>query len=326
MNALVTGGSGFVGSAVVLQLLKRGKQVRSLVRSRERLGNLAGLDIEIIEGDLLDCDSLRRALEGCNEVYHLAAIYTNWLRDPGLIMRVNVEGTRNLMQACFDRGVRRVVYTSSTAALGAHGKTHANETAHFNLGDTRDPYHISKCRAEQVALEFATKGLPIVIVNPTNPIGPRDIKPTPTGKLILDVLKGRLPGYVDGGINIVDVDDVALGHLLAMEKGRVGEKYILGNENISINQYFELIAQVGGARAPRFKIPVPLAIASAYFYQAIAAITKKSPVTTVGWVKVGSRYSFWDSSKAVKELGLPQHSVRDSLQREIAWFRDKGYL
>ena len=326
MKTLVTGGSGFIGSAVILELLKRGKDVRALVRSRAKPGNLGELDVECVEGDLLDRDSLDRAMQGCDQVYHLAAVYTNWSPDPSVIYRTNVHGTRNLMQVCLERGVSRVVYTSSVAALGAHGKTPANESARFNLADTGDHYYMSKYQAEQVALEFVQKGLPVVIVNPSNPLGPRDIKPTPTGALIVSVLKGKLPAYVDGGINLVDVNDVAVGHVLAMEKGKLGEKYILGNENLSIKQYFDLIAEIGGGRAPALKIPSAIAVATAYGYEAIARITKKPPVTSVSWVKVGSHYAFWDSSKAIRELAFPQTPIRVGLKSAIAWFRQRGYV
>ena len=326
MKALVTGGSGFIGSAVVMELLRRGQPMRALVRSKEQPGNLAGLNVELAEGDLLDQDSLHRALEGCDRVYHLAAVYANWLPDRSVINRSNVEGTRNLLQACLDRKIERVVYTSSVAALGAHGQTPADESAQFNLADTGDMYHLSKYQAEQVALEFAGKGLPVVTLNPSNPIGPRDLKPTPTGALILSVLKGKLPGYVDGGINVVDVEDVAVAHVRAMEKGRPGEKYVLGNANLSIRDYFQLIAEIGGGKAPTMRIPLPFAVATAYLYEAVAAVTQKPPLTTPGWVKVGSHYSFWNSSKAVRELGLPQTPVRESLKKAIAWFREKGYL
>jgi dihydroflavonol-4-reductase len=326
VKTLVTGGSGFIGSAVVLELLQRGKDVRTLVRSREHPGNLAGIDVEQIQGDLLDGESLRRAMKGCDAVYHLAALYANWLPDRSLFHRANVEGSRNLFQASLECGVSRVVYTSSVAAIGAHGKTPADESATFNLADTGDQYHITKNRAEQVALEFATKGLPVVIVHPTNPVGPRDIKPTPTGALILSVLKGQLPGYVDGGINIVDVGDVAVGHVLAMEKGKPGEKYILGNTNLSVKEYFERIAQAGGGHAPRLRIPLPLAVATAFGYEIMATVTGKPPITSVGWVKVGSHYSFWDSSKAIRELGFPQTPISSSLEQAIAWFRTRGYL
>jgi dihydroflavonol-4-reductase len=326
MKTLVTGGSGFIGSAVVLELLRRGQPVRALVRSRQRPGNLAGVDVELVEGDLLDGDSLRRALQGCNRVYHIAAVYANWLPDRSVMLRTNVQGTRNMLQACLESGVERVVYTSSVAALGAHGKTPANESAQFNLAGTGDTYHLSKYQAEQVVLEFVSQGLPVVIVNPSNPVGPRDIKPTPTGALIVNMLKGRLPGYVEGGINVVDVEDVAVAHIAAMDKGRPGEKYVLGNANLSIKEYFRLIAQVGGSRAPAMRIPLPLAVATAYLYEGMAAVTHKPPLTTSGWVKVGSHYSFWDCSKAIRELGLPQTPVRQSLQSAIAWFREKGYL
>jgi dihydroflavonol-4-reductase len=325
MKALVTGGSGFIGSAVVAELLKRGQPMRALVRRKDQPGNLAGLPVELVEGDLLDGDSLRRALDGCDRVYHLAAVYANWLPDRRVILRANVDGTRNLLQACLERKVERVVYTSSVAALGAHGKTPADESAQFNLADTGDAYHLSKYQAEQIAIEYAAKGLPVVILNPSNPVGPRDIKPTPTGALILSVLTGKLPGYVEGGINVVDVEDVAVAHVTAMEKGRPGEKYVLGNANLSIRDYFRLIAEVGGGKAPAMQIPLPFAVATAYLYVAIAAITRKPPLTTPAWVKVGSHYSFWDSSKAVRELGLPQTPVRESLKKAIAWFREKGY-
>ncbi len=325
MKALVTGGSGFIGSAVVMEL-RHVLPMRALVRSRERPGNLAGLNVELAEGDLLDQASLHRALEGCDRVYHLAAAYANWLPDRSVIIRSNVEGTRNLLQACLDRKIERVVYTSSVAALGAHGQTPADESAQFNLADTGDVYHLSKYQAEQVALEFAGKGLPVVILNPSNPIGPRDLKPTPTGALILSVLKGKLPGYVDGGINVVDVEDVAVAHVMAMEKGRPGEKYVLGNVNLSIHDYFQLIAEIGGGKAPTMRIPLPFAFATAYLYEAVAAVTQKPPLTTPGWVKVGSHYSFWNSSKAVHELGLPQTPIRESLKKAITWFHEKGYL
>lgn len=326
MKVLVTGGSGFIGSAVVRALLQHGQAVRALVRTLDRPGNLAGLDVELIEGDVLDRPSLDRALQGCQRVYHLAAIYANWLPDRSVIQRVNVDGTRNLLQACLEHNVERVVYTSSTAALGAHGQLPADETARFNLVDTGDAYYLSKYQAEQVTLEFAAKNLPVVIVNPTNPIGPYDIKPTPTGRLIIDVLKRRLPGYVEGGLNVIDVEDVAIGHLMAMDKGRPGEKYILGNTNFSIREYFQLIADSGGGKAPTLKIPLPIAIATAYLYEAAATVTRRPPITTVGWVRVGSHYAFWDPSKAIRELGLPQTPVRASLQRAIDWFRAKGYL
>jgi len=326
MKTLVTGGSGFIGSAVVLELLKRGEALRVLVRSKMQPGNLAGMDIELVEGDLLGPDSLLRALDGCECVYHIAAVYANWLPDRSVIVRGNVQGTRNMLQACVERKIERVVYTSSVAALGAHGKTPANESAQFNLAETGDVYHISKYQAEQIALEFAAQGLPIVIVNPSSPVGPRDIKPTPTGALILSVLKKQLPAYVEGGINVIDVEDVAIGHIRAMEKGKAGERYVLGNANLSIRDYFQMIGEVGGVQAPSLRLPTTVAIATGHLYEAMATVTRQPPPTTAAWVKIGSRYSFWDSSKAMRELGLPQTPVRESLKKAIDWFRDKQYI
>lgn len=325
-KTLVTGATGFIGSALVLELCRRNQAVRALVHSRDARSNPLPPDVEPVVGDLQDVGSLRRAVEGCDRVYHVAGLYANWLPNPDPFYRVNVEGTRNLLQVCRDNNVSRVVYTSSVAALGAHGKTPADESAVFNLASTRDHYYLSKYRAEQVALEFAAQGLPVVVVNPTNPLGPRDGKPTPTGALVLSVLKHQLPGYVDGGINLVDVRDVAVSHIAAMERGKPGNRYVLGNINLSIKQYFDLIAECGNTSAPSLKIPLPLATTTAYAYEALARLTGKPPITSVSWVKVGSQYSFWDSSKAITELGLPQTPIRESLRQAITWYRERSYL
>jgi len=326
MKTFVTGGTGFIGGAVVQELLRRGQEVRVLVRDPTRPGNLTGLEVELVPGDVRDKDSVYRGMKGCSRVYHLAAIYAIWLPDPRVMYAVNVEGTRHVLEACLIHGVERVVYTSSTAALGAHGKTPADETAQFNLWHTRDHYFISKYKAEQVALEYAAKGLPVVIVNPTVPVGPGDLRPTPSGAMILNVLKGRLPGYVDGGINLVDVRDVAMGHILAMEKGRIGEKYILGNQNISVKEFFDLVAEIGGGRAPSWRFPVALAVLFGYIYELLARLTGRPPLTSASWVRVGSQYSFWDCRKAVQELGMPQRPIRQSIADAVAWFRERGYL
>jgi dihydroflavonol-4-reductase len=213
------------------------------------------------------------------------------------------------------------------AALGAHGKGRpADESASFNLSHTRDAYYLSKYRAEQVALDYSRRGLPVVIVNPTNPCGPRDIAPTPNGQLIINVIKGKLPGYVDGGINVSDIDDTAKGHVLAMARGRPGEKYVLGNTNLSVKQYFDLIAELGGGKSPSLRIPRSVAVSSGYLYELLARVTRRPPVTTAAWVRVGSEYSFWDSSKAVEELGMPQTPIRESIQGAIDWFKASGRL
>jgi dihydroflavonol-4-reductase len=244
-----------------------------------------------------------------------------------MMFRVNVQGAKNVFEACLKKKVKKVVYTSSVAALGAHGKDRpANESAQFNLWHTKDGYYLSKFRAEQVALDYFQRGLPVVIVNPTNPCGARDIMPTPNGQLIVNIIKGKLPGYVDGGINVSDIGDTAKGHVLAMQKGKPGEKYVLGNTNVSVKEYFDLIAQIGGGKSPSIRIPRSVAVFSGYLYQLLTAITRKPPVTTAAWVRVGSEYSFWDSSKAVKELGMPQTPIRESIQNAIDWFKDNGYL
>jgi len=327
MKVLVTGGSGYIGSAVVRQLAKRGQEAKVLVREGDDLRNLAGLDVELAYGDVRDYHSLQRALDGCDRVFHLAAIYAIWLPKPRLMDDVNVQGSKNVFEACLRRRVEKVVHTSSVAALGAHGREHpADETATFNLAHTKDRYYLSKFRAEQVALDYFRRGLPVVIVNPTNPCGPRDIGPTPNGQLIINVVKGKLLGYVDGGINVSDVTDTAIGHVQAMEKGRPGEKYILGNANLSVKQYFDLIAEIAGVRPPALRIPKSVAALFGYLYQATAEVTRKPPITTAAWVRIGSHYSFWDSSKAVNELGMPQTPIRQSITSAIDWFKENGYL
>lgn len=327
MKVLVTGGSGYIGSAVVKELLETKEKVKVLVRETDNLRNLERLDVELVYGDITDFHSIAGALQGCDRVFHLAAIYAIWLPDPKMMYRVNVQGTKNVLEACLQKKIKKVVYTSSVAALGAHGKDRpANESVQFNLWHTKDNYYISKYRAEQLALDYFRRGLPVVIVNPTNPCGAHDIMPTPNGQLIINIIKGKLPGYVDGGINVSDIGDTAKGHVLAMEKGRAGEKYVLGNTNVSVKEYFDLIAQLGGGKAPSIKIPKSVAVISGYLYQLLAEVTRKPPVTTAAWVRVGSEYSYWDSSKAIKELGMPQTPVRESIRNAIDWFKENDYL
>jgi dihydroflavonol-4-reductase len=327
MKTLVTGGSGYIGSAVVRELVDGGSDVRVFARRSDDLRNLEGLDVEVVYGDITDYHSINEALDGCARVFHLAAIYAIWLPDPKLMYRVNVQGSKNVFEACLHNNIEKVVYTSSVAALGAHGKySPADESARFNLWGTRDDYYISKFKAEQVALDYFRRGLPVVIVNPTNPCGPRDMMPTPNGQLIINIIQGKLPGYVDGGINVSDIDDTAKGHALAMEKGEPGERYVLGNTNVSVKEYFDLIAQIGGGKSPSIKIPRSVAVASGHLYRLLAEITGKSPVTTAAWVRVGSEYSFWDSSRAINELGMPQTPIRESIGNAIDWFKDNGRL
>jgi len=327
MTTLVTGASGYIGSAVVRELLSMGHDVRCLVRDTSRIQNFDGLRVELSCGDISDIASVRRAINGCNAVLQLAALYANWLPDPGLMYRINEEGTRNVMQACQDAGIRKIVYCSSVAALGAHGNTPADEEAVFNLNSTKDHYYISKYRAEQIVLQYIRRGLPVVIVNPSNPVGPRDIGPTPTGALIINILKKRIPAFVDGGINLIDVTDCARGMVTALEKGRIGEKYILGNTNISIKAYFDLIVKVAGrGLSPVIRLPAWLAVNSGYGYQLLARITGKAPITSASWVRVGSHYSWWDCTKARTELDLGQRPIEESIGEAVRWFEENGYI
>jgi dihydroflavonol-4-reductase len=327
MTTLITGATGYIGSAVMRELLNNGQDVRCLVRQTSSVKNLDGLRLELSCGDITDIGSVRRAVNGCDTVYHLAALYANWLPDSGLMYRVNEEGTRNVMQACLDAGIRKIVYCSSVAALGAHGRTPADESARFNLNPTKDHYYISKHRAEQVALQFIRRGLPAVIVNPSNPIGPRDISPTPTGALIISIIKKRIPAYVDGGLNLIDVTDCARGFAAAMEKGRIGEKYILGNTNVSIKEYFDLIVKAAGkGLSPFFRLPAWLAVFSGFGYQALARLNGKPPITSASWVRVGSNYSWWNCAKAREELDLGQRPVGESIAEAVRWFEVNGYV
>ena len=327
MTTLITGATGYIGSAVVRELLNKGQDVRCLVRETSIVKNLDGLRLELSCGDIGDIESVRRAVKGCDTVYHLAALYANWLPNPGLMYQVNEEGTRNVMKVCWDEGIRKIVYCSSVAALGAHGKIPADENARFNLNSTRDHYYISKYRAEQVVQQYIRKDLPAVIVNPSNPIGPRDIIPTPTGALIINIIRKRIPAYVDGGINLINVTDCARGIVAAMEKGRVGEKYILGNANISIKEYFDLIVKVAGkGLSPSVRLPERLAVFSGYAYQLLAWISRKAPVTSASWVRVGSRYSWWDCTKAREELDLGKWPIEEGIKDAIGWFETHGYV
>lgn len=327
MTTLITGATGYIGSAVVRQLLEKGEEVRCLIRRNSNPENIEGLNVETAYGDICNIQSLKRALKGCDRVFHLAAVYANWLRNPGLMYQVNEEGTRNLLTACKHADIKKVVYCSSVAALGAHGKKPADENARFNLNSTRDHYYISKYRAEQVALKFAKEGLPVVIVNPSNPIGLRDRGPTPTGALIINIIKRKLPAYVDGGINLIDMTDCAEGIISAMVKGGPGQKYILGNQNVSIKEYFDLIVKVAGrGLSPTMRIPKWMAVLSGYGYQALAWLTAKPPITSASWVRVGSHYSWWDCSKARTELGLNQTPVEESIGRAVEWFSRYNYI
>jgi len=326
MKKLVTGSTGFMGSSIVRELLKDGEEVKVLIRKTSDTRNIDGLDVEIAYGDIRDGDSVREALKGCDTLYYTAAFFAHWVPDKKLPYEVNVEGTKTSMRAALDAGVQKVVYTSTNNTMGAHGPIPVDETAEFNHWKTGDHYSISKYLAEVEARKFVSLGLPIVVVNPTLVIGVRDIKPTPSGQMIIDIATGQMPGYIEGGTNIIDVEDVARGHILAAQKGRIGERYLFGNQNMTVSEYFSLIAEVAGVKPPRIKIPYYGAVAMGYLFEAAAFFTKKPPVVTASEIRIGKKQEWYDCSKAVKELGLPQTPVRTAVEKALNWFRENGYI
>jgi dihydroflavonol-4-reductase len=326
---LVTGGTGFVGTQVVRALLAEGRRqgVRCLVRPRSRRDNLDGLDVEIVEGDLTDAASLARAVAGIDTLYHVAADYRLWAKDSNDLYRANVAGTSLVLGAASAAGVRRVVYTSSVAALGlTEDGSPANEQTPVVRDRIVGHYKRSKFDAERVALEWAGRGLPVVIVNPSTPIGERDIKPTPTGQMIVDFLNRKMPAYVDTGLNLIDVRDVARGHLLAAEKGRIGERYILGHRDMTLKEILDTLARITGLPSPTLRLPhwIPLAVGAAS--SAAARVTGRPPRVSLDSVRMSMHRMFFDAGKAVRELGLPQTPVEEALSRAVEWFRTNGYV
>jgi dihydroflavonol-4-reductase len=326
MKAFVTGATGFIGASIVRELLKDGCEVRVLARPSSDRRNLEGLDIEIFEGDLSDRSLLARGLTGCETLFHAAADYRLWTRSPAGMYDVNVGGTRNILGAALDAGLEKVVYTSSVGTLGNPGDgTPGNERTPVDFSQMVGDYKKSKFLAERAAESFLAKGVPLVIVNPSTPVGPLDIKPTPTGKIIVDFLNGKMPAYLDTGLNLIDVESCARGHILAAQKGRIGEKYILGNQNLTLAQIFGMLSEITGLRAPRVKLPYYPILMAAYVNHGISAITGSEPLIPLAGVQMARKFMFFDSSKAVAELGLPQTSVKESLARAVAWFRSHGY-
>ncbi len=324
-TALVTGGNGFVGCHVVRALVARGDRVRVLVRERADITALSGVDCEPVRGDLRDLDSLRRAVAGCAEVYHVAADYRLWLRDEAPMYATNVEGTRNVLAAAREAKVARIVHTSTVGALGIPPDGPGREDTPVTLGEMVGPYKRSKFLAEMEALSAARAGLPVVIVNPSTPIGAYDLKPTPTGRIIVDFLNRRMPAYMDTGLNLVDVEDVARGHLLAAERGRVGEKYILGGENLTLEEFFRRLANLSGLSAPRLRIPYALAYGFALGAEAFArAVTRKPPRASLTEVRMARKKMFFDSSKARRELGYSPGPIDEAIRRAIEFFRASG--
>lgn len=328
-KALVTGAAGFIGSHVVRFLLDENVSVRTLVRPGENTANIKELDIEIVEGDILDLDVVKKATDGVDTVFHLAAIYSIWMPDWQPIYEVNLQGSRNILWACLHQGVERVVYTSSIAALGiAPGRELSNETTPFNQYDLGSHYVLTKYLSQQEALGFAENGLDLVVVNPAFPFGPGDIAPTPTGKMIIDIVQGINRMTFAGGLNIVDVRDVAKGHVLAAQKGKTGEKYILGNRNVTIDEFMAMVYKALDRKPPYLpRIPTPILRGGTFALRMWSdRISKKTPLSTPVEIKYASNYLFFDNSKAITDLGMKFRPVNDSIAESIEWFTENGML
>jgi dihydroflavonol-4-reductase len=326
-RVLITGASGFVGAAVARALARRGFAVRALVRPSSPRVNLATFPCEIAEGDMMDVASMRRAAEGARYLFHVAADYRLWARDPSEILRNNLEGTRNAMAAGKAAGVERIVYTSSVATLKPLAYGAADETARMEQRDAIGAYKQSKIAAErEVERMIAGEGLPAIIVSPSTPIGPGDVRPTPTGRIVIEAAMGRMPAFVDTGLNLVHVDDVAEGHCLALEKGRIGENYILGGENVALGAMLGTIAKLVGRKPPQLQLPRGPLFPLAYAAEVVARLTGKEPFLTVDGLKMAKYRMFFTSAKAERELGYRARPYARAIEDALAWFREAGYL
>jgi dihydroflavonol-4-reductase len=326
-RVLVTGASGFVGSAVARALIARGLTVRLLVRPTSSRSNFEGLDCEIAQGDMREPVSVTQAMKNIRYLFHVAADYRLWARDPNEIIRNNRDGTRIVMEAARNAEVERIVYTSSVAALKPRNDgSDADETDRADMETAIGPYKKSKVAAERVVEAMVAEGLPAVIVSPSTPVGPRDIRPTPTGRVIVQAASGRIPAYVDTGLNLVHVDDVAEGHVLAMEKGRIGENYVLGGENVTLKQMLDEIARLLGRWPPRIRLPQGPIYPIAYFAEAIAHVTGKEPFVTTDALDMSKHRMFFSSAKAKRELGFAARPYRGALEDALRWFREAGYI
>ncbi len=332
MKAFVTGATGFLGSHVARVLAEQGADLRLLVRPSSDLRNISDLNADRVAGDLRDAGSIEKAITGCDVVFHVAADYRLWVRDPDEMYRSNVEGTRSLLEAARKQGVRSVVYTSSVATMGfastsASRNGHvADEASPVSLADMIGHYKRSKFMAEQVAVDAARSGLDVVIVNPTTPIGERDIKPTPTGRIVVDFLKRRFPAYVETGLNLVDATECARGHLQALEKGRTGERYILGGENLTLKQILDRLGAITGLPSPTVKLPYAFALAAGIADEMVTGrLLGREPRATIDAVRMGRKLMFVSSAKAERELGWRMVPVDGALRRSVEWFRGNGY-
>lgn len=328
MRFLVTGATGFVGSHVARVLAKEGHQVRALVRPGGNTLNIENTGVEVALGDVREPESVKAAVKGCDGVFHVAALYTFWSPRPQEFHETNVMGTRNVLQVALETGVKRVVHTSTWAVVGGATRGRlATEASQAKPGELKGAYRWSKYLAELEALAFADKGLEVVVVNPTVPVGPGDAKPTPTGRLILDFLRGRIPAYVDTCLNLIAVEDVAWGHYLAFQRGRSGERYILGHRNMTLKEVLQSLAAITGKSAPRLRVPIGLATVAAYLDNLFeGALLRRQPRIPLEGVLHARRSVAADCSKAVKELGLPQSPVEEALERAVGWFYQHGYV
>jgi dihydroflavonol-4-reductase len=331
MLAFVTGATGFLGSHVARALVGEGAELRLLVRPTSDLRNIADLNAERVIGDLRDSASIEKAIGGCEVVFHVAADYRLWVRDPQEMYRSNVEGTRTLLAAAKRHGLRRVVYTSSVATMGfstnGHGGPMTDENSPVSLGEMVGHYKRSKFMAEQAVLEAARSGQDVVIVNPSTPVGERDVKPTPTGRIVLDFLKRKFPAYVETGLNLVDASECARGHIQALEKGRSGERYILGGENLTLKQILDRLAAITGLKSPRVKLPYVFALATGVVDEMVTGrLMRREPRATIDAVRMGRKMMFVSSAKAERQLGWRLIPVDGALQRSVEWFRANGYV
>ncbi len=328
MLAFVTGATGFVGSHVACALADNGADLRLLVRPNSNLKNIQDLKADLFTGDLRDPASLEKGIAGCEVIFHVAADYRLWVRDPEEMYRANVEGTRAILEAARKNNVRRVVYTSSVATMGfTQNGTPADENSPVSLENMIGPYKRSKFMAEQLAIEAARSGIDVVIVNPSTPVGERDIKPTPSGRIIVDFLKKKFPAYVDTGLNLVDATQCAQGHIAALEKGRSGERYILGGENLTLKQILDKLAAITGLPSPKVRVPYVLALATGVVDELVTGrIRGREPRATIDAVRMGRKKMFVSSVKAERELGWRCSAVDDALHRAVEWFRSEGFV
>jgi dihydroflavonol-4-reductase len=333
MRCFVTGGSGFIGANLVHELVARGHQVKALLRPGSDVRGLRGAEYEQVQGDVLDRQLLESTMRDCDCCFHLAASYHLWLRDYRQMYTANVDGTRNVLEAAATAGCQRIVYTSTVGCIGlpkeVNGKwPPTDETTPVTEAQMSNHYKRSKWRAEAVAMELARKGLPVVIVNPSAPVGPRDVKPTPTGQVIVDFLDRNMPAYLDTGLNWVHVRDVAIGHILAAERGRPGERYILGHAegNWTMKQAFAVLQEITGIPAPKLKVPYWVALMAAYCNEAVASITAKPPKAPLAGVRMAKYKMFFSPAKAIRELRLPQTPPRQALADAVAWFKENAYV